>query len=250
LTTQLTHLNQVIEDYQRATLSVEETLKNVLAGGAPQHQVVDAIAALRKHANRSTQQRSQTLPLKFRSQARIPGVKRRRYSTAVLNQIEAAIEREVARYAVSRSFVIANALAYAFGIRWRTTCQKRRSRSVGQEADARPRSGDLSMKTLWMSFIDTDQPMGARFLGVCIVDVSPEDEALALAEHPEMYDKVNGPSVVAAAKIAYARGCNPGGEVQALEIQEPVPDEHKYKLMGKAELIAAGFIEGKKESVN
>lgn len=56
------------------------------------------------------------MPLKFRSQARIPGQTRRRYSTAVLNQIEAAIERESARYGVSRSFVIANALAYAFGI--------------------------------------------------------------------------------------------------------------------------------------
>jgi len=56
------------------------------------------------------------MPLKLRTQARIPGVSRRRYSTAVLNQIEAAVERESARYGVSRSFVIANALAYAFGI--------------------------------------------------------------------------------------------------------------------------------------
>jgi len=53
---------------------------------------------------------------KLRFQKRIPGVARRRYSTAVINQIEATIERECARYGVSRSFVIANALAYAFGI--------------------------------------------------------------------------------------------------------------------------------------
>jgi hypothetical protein len=70
---------------------------------------------------------------------------------------------------------------------------------------------------------------------------------MALAEHPEMYDKVNGPTVVAAAKIAYAKGCNPGGEIQALEFREPFPDEHKYKLMQKADLIAAGLIEDDRE---
>ena len=48
LLTQLTHLNQVIEDYQRATLVAETVLKDVLAGGSLQHQIVDAIAALKK----------------------------------------------------------------------------------------------------------------------------------------------------------------------------------------------------------
>ena len=52
----------------------------------------------------------------MRSQRRIPGVHRKAMSTAVLKEIELCIEREMARYGVSRSFVIANALAYTFSI--------------------------------------------------------------------------------------------------------------------------------------
>lgn len=52
----------------------------------------------------------------MRSQRRIPGLKRKPMSTAVLAEIELCIEREMARYGVSRSFVIANALAYTFSI--------------------------------------------------------------------------------------------------------------------------------------
>ena len=52
----------------------------------------------------------------MRSQRRIPGVTRRHMSTAVLKEIEQCIDREMARYGVSRSFVIANALAYTFSI--------------------------------------------------------------------------------------------------------------------------------------
>ena len=54
--------------------------------------------------------------MRLLSQPRLKGVKRKPYHTAVINQIEATIEQESARYGVSRSFVIANALAYAFGI--------------------------------------------------------------------------------------------------------------------------------------
>ena len=52
----------------------------------------------------------------MRIQPRIKGYTRRPYNTAVIDQIEKAIEKECARYDVSRSFVIANALAYTFGI--------------------------------------------------------------------------------------------------------------------------------------
>ena len=50
-------------------------------------------------------------------QRRIKGYTRRPYNTAVIDQIEKAIERECARYDVSRSFVIANALAFVFNIK-------------------------------------------------------------------------------------------------------------------------------------
>jgi hypothetical protein len=36
--------------------------------------------------------------------------------TAVIDEIEKAIRKEMTRYGVSRSFVIANALAFTFGI--------------------------------------------------------------------------------------------------------------------------------------
>ena len=50
-------------------------------------------------------------------QRRIKGYTRKPYGTAVIDSIERAIEKECARYNVSRSFVIANALAYTFGIK-------------------------------------------------------------------------------------------------------------------------------------
>ena len=50
-------------------------------------------------------------------QPRIKGVTRTPMGTAVIDQIERAIQKEMARYGVSRSFVIANALAFTFGIK-------------------------------------------------------------------------------------------------------------------------------------
>ena len=52
----------------------------------------------------------------MRIQRRIKGYTRRTFSTAVIEKIERAIERECTRYGVSRSFVIANALAFTFNI--------------------------------------------------------------------------------------------------------------------------------------
>jgi len=49
-------------------------------------------------------------------QPRIKGYTRTPMGTAVVDQIEKAIRKEMARYGVSRSFVIANALAFTFGI--------------------------------------------------------------------------------------------------------------------------------------
>lgn len=106
------------------------------------------------------------------------------------------------------------------------------------------------MKTIWMSFVDGDRPKGERFLGVAIVDVSPEDEAAALEHYPEMHDKVKGPVIVAAALIAKGRNCNPGGEIQAMEMKAPVADQYKYVLMNPTQLAEAGFIEGPKESIH
>lgn len=56
-----------------------------------------------------SQSRRKTLP-------RIPGVRRRPYHTRVDYLIEKALEKECARYNVSKSWVIRNALAFTFGI--------------------------------------------------------------------------------------------------------------------------------------
>lgn len=50
-------------------------------------------------------------------QPRIKGMTRTPMGTAVIDQIERAIQKEMARYGVSRSFVIANALAFTFNIK-------------------------------------------------------------------------------------------------------------------------------------
>jgi hypothetical protein len=49
-------------------------------------------------------------------QRRYANYQRAKFSTLVEEQIERAIEKECIRYDVSRSFVIANALAFTFGI--------------------------------------------------------------------------------------------------------------------------------------
>ena len=48
LLAQLTHLNQVIESWQRAAAQAEDCLQSIKSGGVMQHQVVDALAALKQ----------------------------------------------------------------------------------------------------------------------------------------------------------------------------------------------------------
>lgn len=49
-------------------------------------------------------------------------------SAGTVKEIELAIKREQRRYGVSRSFVIANALAYTFGIDTETYLPKKRKK--------------------------------------------------------------------------------------------------------------------------
>lgn len=48
LLAQLTHLNQVIESWQRAAAQAEDCLQSIKSGGVAQHQVVSALAALKQ----------------------------------------------------------------------------------------------------------------------------------------------------------------------------------------------------------
>ena len=102
------------------------------------------------------------------------------------------------------------------------------------------------MKTIWMSFIDTEREAGNRFLGVNIVDITEAEAEFQLAIFPEMYDKIGGPVVCAAAAKAYSLGINPGGEVMAMEMSPGmVPEELKNRLLSQADLEASGLVEKK-----
>jgi len=72
--------------------------------------------------------------LPVRHQKRIKGVKRKHVGSAVLRDIELCIEREMARYNVSRSFVIANALAYTFSIDFESYLPEKESKSEDRVA--------------------------------------------------------------------------------------------------------------------
>jgi hypothetical protein len=72
----------------------------------------------------------------------------------------------------------------------------------------------------WMSFCDPDKPKGQQFLGVCIV---------------------GAPGFMHAHQKAWALGINPGGEIQAVQV-EGVPTEYLDKLLSRAELEAAGLV--------
>lgn len=71
-------------------------------------------------------------------------------------------------------------------------------------------------KKWWLSFVDGNRPKGQAFLGVAIV---------------EAYDMVD------ACTVAYARGCNPGGEVKGHEIPDEVvalfDDSNMYRLLSR-----------------
>ena len=54
---------------------------------------------------------------KYRSQTRIPGVHRMPMSTALLKELEAWVQDEMRMWKVSRSFVLANCVSFASGIK-------------------------------------------------------------------------------------------------------------------------------------
>jgi hypothetical protein len=51
-----------------------------------------------------------------KTQPRVPGLRRRQVSTALNAKIERAVEREMAHFRASRSYVIAVAVAHTLGV--------------------------------------------------------------------------------------------------------------------------------------
>lgn len=80
-------------------------------------------------------------------------------------------------------------------------------------------------RTFWLSFCDSNKPKGQQFLGVCIVDVTPDE-----AEDARLDVMLNFPCaqegaewIAAATGKAHRLKCNPGGEVMAADITESLP---------------------------
>lgn len=75
----------------------------------------------------------------------------------------------------------------------------------------------------WLSFADPHRPKGEQFLGVSIIEA---------------------PGFGAATLTAHILGCNPGGEVQGLEIHERfhhvLTPDYIGRLLTRAEIDALG----------
>jgi hypothetical protein len=81
---------------------------------------------------------------------------------------------------------------------------------------------------------------------VNVVDITEEEAEFQLKIFPEMYDKVGGPVVCAAAAKAHQLGINPGGEVMATEMPPGVvPEDMKNRLLSQADLEHSGLVEKK-----
>lgn len=108
-------------------------------------------------------------------------------------------------------------------------------------------------QTWWLSFCDGDKPEGEQFLGVAIVDVT-EDDANTVHDLVTRRRAMHGlpPAergvewMAAAVERSHFTGCNPGGEVACLRIDEaPEFAAHdatlpRNRLLSKSELEALG----------
>lgn len=104
-------------------------------------------------------------------------------------------------------------------------------------------------KRFWLSFTDSDKPKGEQFLGVCIVEVTEDDAADALAvikTRPSWRHAQPGAEWLGAAlRVAHQMGCNPGGAVGSLDIT----DEPHFtlapvnRLLSRRDLFALGLID-------
>lgn len=67
----------------------------------------------------------------------------------------------------------------------------------------------------WLSFADSDLPVGQQFLGAAVVEA---------------------PSFVAAVLLSHALGINPGGEVKGIELPRPPNARWRNRLLSIEDL--------------
>jgi hypothetical protein len=72
-------------------------------------------------------------------------------------------------------------------------------------------------KVFWLSFCDPDLPKGEQFLGACLIEVTAADAHEATIR-PFPFAPAGSDWLAAALRKANSLGCNPGGEVEALEV--------------------------------
>ncbi len=83
-------------------------------------------------------------------------------------------------------------------------------------------------RTYWLSFCDTNQPDGERFTGASVVDVTDRDMLRAIPEllshRPEGARPIavgdEAAWIAAAILVAHRAGCNPGGTVGVLRLDD------------------------------
>lgn len=112
----------------------------------------------------------------------------------------------------------------------------------------------MMTQTWWLSFCDADRPVGDQFLGVAIVDVTEDDLGDGLraanairAAHGLPPAESDVGWMTAAVQQARAMGCNPGGDVAAVRIDQ-VPtfaeldaQTPRNRLLSQADILALGI---------
>lgn len=76
--------------------------------------------------------------------------------------------------------------------------------------------------TFWLSFCDASRPEGDQFLGAAVVDVTAAEIAAAKVEIDQRFPRhlPDAEGIAAATRKAHQLGCNPGGEVASMRLDD------------------------------
>jgi hypothetical protein len=101
-------------------------------------------------------------------------------------------------------------------------------------------------RTYWLSFVQHDRPEGDRFVGACVIDVTAEEAEDAWTDVALHFPNAlpDAEWMAAATRKAKHLGCNPGGKVAGIRLDDqPTFPAHKDdyphgRLLSKAEIHA------------
>jgi hypothetical protein len=100
-------------------------------------------------------------------------------------------------------------------------------------------TGAMASKTFWLSFADEGT---GRNLGVCVVDVSADIAAQSLETAKQTNRDPAGAWIVADIGLSVFYNCNPGGTVQAIEVDPArLPGIPRNRLIQEDELQRNGW---------